>query len=292
MTGTRVFLSSNCYDLLNLRAVLEDFLRNEGYDPLLSNRSDFPVDAGKHRHDVCVDVARTADLLILVLDWRFGAAFVGSPEICVTWAEFRAARDAGVPVFAYVRRAIFNEHFTWKTNPGITPAHCRNSKTFELLDELLDELQSDERGIWLEPIANVVEIVQRLRACIDSTGTLIPRAPTETQRDRRFATFSVPTRDWMQVVLPPIEADRLMTPDEIKNCADALRGRGSGSLEIAMDYEIDALTDQWTVCIPVRPAEDDVSSWFTVRRLNPQGQATLTELEAALPDAGGTGERA
>ena len=43
MTGTRVFLSSNCYDLLDLRAVLEDFLRNEGYDPLLSNRLDFPV---------------------------------------------------------------------------------------------------------------------------------------------------------------------------------------------------------------------------------------------------------
>ncbi len=93
-------------------------------------------DAGKHRHDVCVDVARTADLLILVLDWRYGAAFVGSPEISVSWAEFRAARDAGVPVFAYVRRAIFNEQLTWKKNPGITPAHCRNAKTFELLDEL------------------------------------------------------------------------------------------------------------------------------------------------------------
>ena len=46
----KVFLSSTCYDLVDLRAILEQYFEKRGDQPLLSDRVNFPVDPGQHRH--------------------------------------------------------------------------------------------------------------------------------------------------------------------------------------------------------------------------------------------------
>ncbi|MCE9637145.1 MAG: DUF4062 domain-containing protein [Planctomycetes bacterium] len=157
----RVFLSSTCYDLEDLRAVLERAIQSLGYEALLSDRLTFPVDPRVHRHEVCVREAAAADLMLVVIDRRFGAPYAKDPSISVTWAEYRAAVQAGVPVFACVRRGVFDERLTWlKNDKSGLPAHCDDARTFEFISEI----QGHPHGTWIDvAFSNVTEIEDRLR---------------------------------------------------------------------------------------------------------------------------------
>lgn len=56
----KIFISSTCYDLTDLRAEVESFLINKGHELLVSNRADFPVDIGVHRHEVCIQLTEVS----------------------------------------------------------------------------------------------------------------------------------------------------------------------------------------------------------------------------------------
>ena len=101
----KVLLSSTCYDLADLRDATHSALSDLGHEAILSDRSDFKVDARQHRHDICVEAAAQADIVLIVIDAMFGAPCDKDASIS-TWAEFRAAAKAGVPVATYVRDSV------------------------------------------------------------------------------------------------------------------------------------------------------------------------------------------
>jgi hypothetical protein len=184
----KVFLSSTCYDLADLRARLEQYLTQNGHQPLLSDRPDFPVSPGKHRHDVCVEVASSADLLILVIASRFGAPYHQDPTISVTWAEYRAAAANGVKTLAFVRSSVFDERKTWKKNDGkLNPSHCDDARIYQLIDEI-----QANSGVWNQPFKDVEEIVRLLDQATDGNGKplLAAKRPASHLRRRRLPFFA------------------------------------------------------------------------------------------------------
>ena len=44
MTGVNIFISSTCYDLSQVRQDLRDFISGLGYNPMMSEQNDFPID--------------------------------------------------------------------------------------------------------------------------------------------------------------------------------------------------------------------------------------------------------
>ena len=164
----KIFISSTCYDLKDLRAEVERFLLNKGHTLLLSDRASFPLPTGTHRHDVCVQTAGKCDLFVLVIDSRFGAAYYKDKDISITWAEFREAIRTNKKIIAFVRQEIFNERQSCRKNQKIgnsfVPYFADDIKTFDLIDEV----QKQADGIWMQPFENSVQVKEKLENIYDT----------------------------------------------------------------------------------------------------------------------------
>ena len=64
MAELRVFVSSTCYDLSLLRSQLRTFIKNMGYEPIMSDYEDVLYDPRIHTHKSCVDEVKNCDILI------------------------------------------------------------------------------------------------------------------------------------------------------------------------------------------------------------------------------------
>lgn len=263
----KIFLSSTCYDLADLRATLVDYLEKSGHQVLLSDRSNFPVDPGQHRHNVCVDNAANSEFMIVIVDSRFGALYVEDNSISVTWAETRAALAANVKILVFVRHVIFMERLTWKQNPSITPVHCDDTRVFQFIDEL----QTHPSGIWMDTkFDNVMDIINRLRN-IRFGETIKPSNKTDT-------TLSITSIDFVKSIYSDFDGKRSLNDSEIARCIKVLKSFNGGYAGILFDNEL--TKNRWWMFYPIRPAEDDGSSWHAARQLTAEGHVALNELLA------------
>lgn len=207
----KIFLSSTCYDLADLRAEIEKFWTDKGHDLLLSERTKFPIKAGKHRHDVCIENVQLCDLMMVVLDSRYGTPYYKDNTISITWAEFRKALEAGKDIVAFIRKDIFNERQTCRHNQKrgnpFNPFFTDNIKTFDLIDEI----QLHESGIWIQPFENSVEIKERLDNLYETKHSVINLehediAPIETDK-LPISEFSGSTASYLTKYIIKSETD-------------------------------------------------------------------------------------
>lgn len=172
----KIFLSSTCYDLKDLRAELEIFLRAKDHSLLLSDRLNFPVNPSIHRHDVCIENVGQCDLYILIIDSRFGAPYYKDPSISVTWAEFREAIRTNRRIVSFVRKDVFSERDTFKKTKRLfleeledfekdkaeEIANRLKPSTNNKIFDLIDEVQAHPSGIWQGFFDNSTEVKVQL----------------------------------------------------------------------------------------------------------------------------------
>jgi hypothetical protein len=134
----KIFLSSTCYDLKDLRSEIENFYAGKGVNLLLSDRATFPVIAGLHRHDICLENVKNCELLLAIIDSRFGSLYYKDNSISITWAELRKAIETNKEIIVFIRNEIFNERQTCRHNQErnnkFDPFFVDNIKTFDLID--------------------------------------------------------------------------------------------------------------------------------------------------------------
>jgi hypothetical protein len=124
----RVFISSTCYDLVDLRAEVEDHVRSLGLQPVTSDSalSDFAVEPDRHSIDTCLVNVRSSSVFVCILSQRYGPALprYGHPDHSATHVEYLEAKKAGIPIQFYVRDRLAGEFSSWraatKEHPFVT----------------------------------------------------------------------------------------------------------------------------------------------------------------------------
>jgi len=116
MANPRVFISSTCYDLASERDSLIDFCHNFGFDVALSERGDVFFHPDLHTHESCVNEIGSCHLLVLIVGGRFGGRYVIDPNKSITNAEYSAAREAGIPIFTFIKNDVLQDHNLWQSN--------------------------------------------------------------------------------------------------------------------------------------------------------------------------------
>src|SRR5437868_6969994 len=107
MSRNRIFISSTCFDLIDVRAELKRALEHLGYVAYTSETPDFPVSSRLSLVDNCLSVLKHSDIYLLIIHTRYGGLFTGSslidippdlptPSLSVTFAEYLTARAAGL----------------------------------------------------------------------------------------------------------------------------------------------------------------------------------------------------
>lgn len=116
MAVPRVFISSTCYDLSEVRDRLVSFCASFGFETVLSERGDVFYHPDLHTHDSCLNEISNCQIFILIIGGRFGGKHRVDPSKSITNAEFYAAKEIGLPVFTFVKEGVLNDHHTYQRN--------------------------------------------------------------------------------------------------------------------------------------------------------------------------------
>jgi uncharacterized protein YjbI with pentapeptide repeats len=166
----KIFLSSTCFDLIDLRAELKSALSDSGYIVYASETPDFPVDPKLSTHDNCLKVVKECDIYLLIIHTKYGSPYRGNTRIkhpdelvgaslSVTFAEYLTALAAGLEVRIWVR------DFIWASSPQLTskPAGVKTSlprdvdpSVFTFIDYIKNH--PHEAGSWINQFHSVVDL--------------------------------------------------------------------------------------------------------------------------------------
>lgn len=139
MAGTKVFISSTCYDLSVLRAELRNFVLSLGHEPVMSEYADVLYDPRIHTHTSCVNEVSNCDIMVVIIGSRFGGASVPQAldsidsamlqelskdpsfitqdkPISITQLEVLKAIESNIPIYTFVEKKVYYEHEVYEKN--------------------------------------------------------------------------------------------------------------------------------------------------------------------------------
>lgn len=116
MATPRVFVSSTCYDLGEVRDSLTQFIRSYGFESSLSEHGDIFYHPDMHSQESCIKEIGNCHLLILIIGGRFGGSYVLDPDKSVVNAEYEASVALNLPVFTFIKQDVLDDHRVYQKN--------------------------------------------------------------------------------------------------------------------------------------------------------------------------------
>lgn len=127
MAKPRVFLSSTCYDLHELRSQIRSFINNYGYDPVLSEFGDIFFGYDRHVQDACLKEIERCQMFVLVIGDTFGNTYYKDVSQVtprsVTMAEFKKALSINIPKHIFINKYV---EYDYKNYNRAWTKHIRN----------------------------------------------------------------------------------------------------------------------------------------------------------------------
>lgn len=207
----KIFLSSTAYDLLDFRALVVHRLENDGHEILFHESPTFPARIGLHSHDQCLEAIKESDLVICLVDKRYGGKYAGailkpfSPlqfsilgslksgekkkfklkyildRLSITWCEIYTAHNQGIPVVTFARQRTLDEKDTRRRNQylsSFSPSYVEKNEIFDFLDWITQRNTNN----WIAPFISIVDFEQKLLTWISELKKSIPE-PTVIEKD-------------------------------------------------------------------------------------------------------------
>lgn len=150
MATPRIFVSSTCYDLNEVRDNLYGFIESLGYIPVFSDKNDVFYHPDLHSHEACIKEIENCQIFILVLGGRFGGQYIYDMEKSIVNAEYHAAKKMNIPIFTFVKREVYEDHRVFVRNKKEKP---------ELYDQI--EYPSIEKQDTVLRIFNFLDEVRK-----------------------------------------------------------------------------------------------------------------------------------
>lgn len=107
-----IFISSTIFDFEDLRSALKQWLEEQGYEVLLSEANDFPVERSTDSYQACLNAIDRCDYFILFIGSRVGGLFDKNEEISITRKEYQRAyelaQQGNIKIISFVRMSVWN----------------------------------------------------------------------------------------------------------------------------------------------------------------------------------------
>lgn len=110
MASPRIFVSSTCYDLNEIRDTLYSFIESLNYLPVFSDKNDVFYHPDLHTHDSCIKEIENCQLFILIIGGRFGGKYHLDTSKSIVNAEYSTAKHLKIPIFTFIKREVYEDH--------------------------------------------------------------------------------------------------------------------------------------------------------------------------------------
>lgn len=169
MATPRVFISSTCYDLNEIRESIENYLCELEFETILSDKGHIYYQPGLHTHESCIKEVGNCNLFILIIGGRFGGTFVGDENRSVVNAEYDAAKSERIPIVTFIKKTVWDNHLFYIKNKGndkdgiIEYPAIENQKTAKKIFEFIDKVRLSEKNNGVFPFGNSNELIGILK---------------------------------------------------------------------------------------------------------------------------------
>lgn len=109
MPAPRIFISSTCFDLEEVRVNLRKFIEDFGYEPIMSEFGDIFYEFNNHVQDSCIQAIKNSDIYILIIGDYYGSKYHNTqkevPE-SVTLMEFKKAISEAKLKYIFINKFV------------------------------------------------------------------------------------------------------------------------------------------------------------------------------------------
>jgi hypothetical protein len=182
MATPRLFISSTCYDLKEVRHQLRSFIEEIGYEPVMSEYGDIFYDYKKHVQDSCKEEINKCQFFVLIIGNNYGSFYHkqqdnSSPD-SVTLQELKKALETNIYKHIFINKYVDYDYKNYLT--ALKKYIAENLITEDLNDEdyqkIITNLKEEFRKIYFYPqesykyIFNFLDLIYGL----DSNNAIIP----------------------------------------------------------------------------------------------------------------------
>ena len=115
MAKPRIFVSSTYYDLKYIRADMERFVKEQGFEAVLNEKGHIPYGSTEKLEEYCYKEIELCDILISIIGGRFGSESK-EQDYSISNLELKTAIEKGKQVYIFVEQAVFSEYRTYEAN--------------------------------------------------------------------------------------------------------------------------------------------------------------------------------
>lgn len=137
MAKPRVFISSTFYDLQQIRANLDQFLEELGYESVRNEEGDIPYGSDEQLEEYCYKEIRNVDILVNIIGGRFGTPSSKS-DYSITQQELQTALENNKQVYIFIQKDVFYEYRTYLLNKDNTSIKYKYAdiKIYEFIEKI------------------------------------------------------------------------------------------------------------------------------------------------------------
>lgn len=197
MSALKVFISSTCYDLTNVRDGLRNFICSLGYEPVMSEYADVLFDPRIHTHTSCVEEVKNCDILVLIIGGRFGGNAVSeaismvdfervkeeiktgtlteNQSLSITHLEVLKAVEYEIPIYTFIKEDVLNDHKLYERN-----------KSKSIISEItFPSIEKQETAKYIFEFINIV----RLRNHGNNIFPFVKESDIETILKKQWSSY-------------------------------------------------------------------------------------------------------
>ncbi|MDF1561944.1 MAG: DUF4062 domain-containing protein [Deltaproteobacteria bacterium] len=160
MTKPRIFLSSTCFDLSEVRDVVRRHLEDLGMDVVASDHPGFGVAPVSHSHNACLDEVDRSDYLVLIIGGRRGGTYIGN-ENSITNEEYTRAARRRIPIFTFVKKEVQTAKKIYRDS---AKANVSSMVEDVRVFDFIDLVHSASESNWIWPFENGGDVCHELTA--------------------------------------------------------------------------------------------------------------------------------
>ncbi|MCH4895426.1 DUF4062 domain-containing protein [Marinilabiliaceae bacterium JC040] len=137
MAKPRIFISSTFYDLRQVRANIDLFLEQLGYEPVRNEEGDIPYGKEDALEEYCYKEIKGVDILVSIIGGRFGSESKGSNS-SISQLELKTALNEGKQIYIFIEKNVLSEYETYLLNKNNESKYryVDDKRIYEFIEEI------------------------------------------------------------------------------------------------------------------------------------------------------------
>jgi len=138
MARPRIFISSTFFDLRQVRADLDRFVKELGYDTVRNETGGIPYGKDQKLEDYCYKEISEIDILVGIVGGRFGSE-AERGNYSITQVEIKTAIEQNKQVYIFIEKNVLAEYQTYlinKENETTKYRFVEDKKIYKFIEEI------------------------------------------------------------------------------------------------------------------------------------------------------------